>query len=117
MADLKPCPFCGGKVKGYLDNHKKAMIECEKCNMYFGVKLEIGCELVEGWKATFDSKEELFEAWNTRKPMEAVVAELEKLKEEGLKCEDCSFRNEADCYGLCSKGKVVRAISIVRGKE
>ena len=62
MADLKPCPFCGGEVKGYLDNHKKAMIECENCNMYFGVKLEIGCELVEGWKATFDSKEELFEA-------------------------------------------------------
>ena len=78
MADLKPCPFCGGEVKGYLDNHKKAMIECEKCNMYFGIKLEIGCELVEGWKATFDSKEELFEAWNIRKPMEAVVAKLEK---------------------------------------
>ena len=66
MAELKKCPFCGGEVKGYADNHKKAMIECKNCNMYFGVQLEIGCELVEGWRAMFDSKEELFEAWNNR---------------------------------------------------
>ena len=63
---LRECPFCGGEVKGYADNHKKAMIECKNCNMYFGVQLEIGCELVEGWRAMFDSKEELFEAWNNR---------------------------------------------------
>ena len=64
--ELKPCPFCGGEVKGYADNHKKSMIECKSCNMYFGIQLEIGCELVEGWKATFDTKEELIEAWNRR---------------------------------------------------
>ena len=114
MAVLKSCPFCGGEVKGYLDNHKKAMIECEKCNMYFGIKLEIGCELVEGWKATFDSKEELFESWNTRKPMEAVVLELE----------NASYRTDStfDEDGYCNDDseEVVElhtAISIVRGKE
>ena len=64
--ELRKCPFCGGKVIGYLDNHLKAMIHCKTCNMYFGIKLEIGCELKEGWKATFNSKEELVEAWNRR---------------------------------------------------
>ncbi len=64
--ELKSCPFCGGEVKGYFDNHKKVMIECNACNMYFGIQLEIGCELVEGWKATFNSKEEAIEAWNRR---------------------------------------------------
>lgn len=49
--------------------------------------------------------------------VEAKVAELEKMKEHGLKCNECSFRDEADCYGLCSKGKIVRAIEIVQGKE
>lgn len=121
MAELRKCPFCGGEVKGYLDNHKKAMIECKKCNMYFGVKLEIGCELVEGWKATFHTKEELIEAWNTRKPMEAVVAELEKIKKvsacDEIRCDECKYTK------ICFEGEksykvaLDRAISIVRGKE
>ena len=115
MADLKPCPFCGGEVKGYLDNHKKAMIECENCNMYFGVKLEIGCKLVEGWKATFDSKEELFEAWNTRKPMKAVVAELENLNCEYV--HHCTNNDWQRGFIDGSKTALSKAISIVRGKE
>ena len=90
MAELKKCPFCGGEVKGYADNHKKAMIECKNCNMYFGVQLEIGCELVEGWKAMFDSKEELFEAWNNRATESEIRAMAvdefaEKLKESLVK--------------------------------
>lgn len=113
MADLKPCPFCGGEVKGYLDNHKKAMIECEKCNMYFGVKLEIGCELVEGWKATFDSKEELIEAWNKRRPMEAVVSELEKY----MKASEKDYVLFQLTSALGEMRAFETAISIVRGKE
>ena len=64
--EFRPCPVCGGEVKGYLDNHKKAMIHCATCKMYFGIELEIGIELKEGWRATFDSKEELIETWNRR---------------------------------------------------
>lgn len=113
MADLKSCPFCGGEVKGYLDNHKKAMIECENCNMYFGVKLEIGCELVEGWKATFDSKEELIEAWNTRKPMEAVVAELETERKTAHRTYEM-YQLRVDLGRIFGMEK---AIEIVQGKE
>jgi Lar family restriction alleviation protein len=96
MAELKKCPFCGGEVKGYADNHKKVMIECKNCNMYFGVQLEIGCELVEGWKAMFDSKEELFEAWNNR----ATEAEIraKAIDEFAEKCKELVKQGELYDY-------------------
>lgn len=63
---LKPCPFCGGKVNAYKDNHDKCGIECPNCRMYFGIQLEMGCELMEGWNFTFDTAESMKEAWNRR---------------------------------------------------
>ena len=49
--------------------------------------------------------------------VEAVVAELEKLDENGIKCTDCVYNGAENCFGLCSSAKFERAISIVRGKE
>lgn len=77
--ELKPCPFCGGNVTAYADRYEKVMIECDNCKMYFGVQLEIGCELKDGWKATLNSKEDAVKRWNTRKPMDNIVAQLEEL--------------------------------------
>ena len=79
--ELKCCPFCGGEVKAYADNYNKVMISCDNCNMYFGIELEIGCKLKDGWKATYYSKEEAVNAWNTRKPIDRIVEQLEKEKE------------------------------------
>ena len=64
--ELKPCPFCGKGVLIAEDNHDKVLIECENCNLLFGVEVEDGTELVEGWRATFDSAEEAIRAWNRR---------------------------------------------------
>ena len=64
---VKPCPFCGKKVKVAKDNHDKVLIECENCKLFFGIEVENGTELVEGWKATFDSVVEATDAWNRRK--------------------------------------------------
>lgn len=53
MGELKPCPFCGGKVrivKGYGNIH---MIDCPKCGAY----------------VSFRGKEAVgrcFDAWNKR---------------------------------------------------
>ncbi len=94
--------------------------ESDKFDEFFGRVL---CDIADGTMCGRYEKETaqmLLNAFAESKPafdVEAVVAELENLKEHGLKCEDCSFHDEADCYGLCSKGKIVRAISIVRGKE
>lgn len=64
--ELKPCPFCGEGVLIAEDNHDKVLIECKNCNLLFGVEVENGTELVEGWRATFDSVEEAIRAWNRR---------------------------------------------------
>lgn len=105
---LKPCPFCGGEVKAYADNHNKVMISCDNCNMYFGIELEIGCELEEGWKAIHKSKEEAIEKWNTRKPMDNIVEQLEKESDFFGGEPMGSLQKAYYCKGI------VKAIDIVR---
>ena len=69
---LKPCPFCGGEAKiathdwGY--SVKDYLVYCS-----------CGCELKK-----FMSKEDAINDWNTRKPMDNIVAELEKEREKSI---------------------------------
>lgn len=64
--ELKPCPFCGGEVSIFKDNHNKYAIKCFNCRMYFGIEVEHDCELEEGWYSTFDTVDGAKEAWNRR---------------------------------------------------
>lgn len=66
MKQLKPCPFCGGKVDLCNDDYGKILIVCEPCKMFFGIEIEEGTELINGWKAKIDTPEEAIEAWNRR---------------------------------------------------
>lgn len=68
---LLPCPFCGGeadlvKYIGKLDC-KKFAVECRN----------IECPTLPCTEWYLD-KEEAIKAWNTRKPMDDIVARLEK---------------------------------------
>lgn len=64
---LKPCPFCGGKVELCNDDYGKFLIVCKPCKMLFGIEVEDGTELIDGWKAKIDTLEEAVEAWNRRR--------------------------------------------------
>lgn len=68
MCDIeaKPCPICGKEILICEDNHGKILIECESCRLIFGIEVEDGTELFEGWRATFNSVEEAVIAWNRR---------------------------------------------------
>ena len=66
MAELKPCPFCGKEPTAFKDNYDRIAIRCENCNLYFGIELECGEELVDGWRARIKSVEEAVEMWNKR---------------------------------------------------
>lgn len=58
MAELKPCPFCGGYAHidktGSLTLFRNAAIYCEGCDTYF---------LLDSLRAT---EEDLINAWNRR---------------------------------------------------
>ena len=100
MADLKPCPFCGGRADWWeteSDTHRFQIV-CVEC--FCGTD-----ECV--------SEEVALKRWNTRKPMEAVVAELD---ETGKKfCENVGCNKECE---NCEHGALMRTIvEIVRGKE
>ena len=80
---LKPCPFCGGKVKlvCYLDDGTLSNIESEE-------ELESTCSFVHCYNCNsdfFPNKEtamEVLKAWNTRKPVDNVLKQLEEAKIE-----------------------------------
>lgn len=62
---LKPCPFCGGEA------------DTEWHHGYYGVRCE-SCYA----EVTADGMNDTIEAWNTRKPMDRIVEQLEKEKSD-----------------------------------
>ena len=62
---LKPCPFCGGEV-----GWKSGRIVCDKCDLNF--------------KYHNSSFELTNKAWNTRKPMERIMEQLEYALNNGI---------------------------------
>ena len=107
MADLKPCPFCGGEAETE-NRHNRYTdwweVKCTDCNASLNERYEYEFEAVD--------------AWNTRKPMEAVVAKLEKKSKEYTKKAEEHEVYEDYCtrYYSIANG-IDKAISIVRGKE
>jgi len=78
---LLSCQHCGGEVTAFMDNYGKYAIHCAACNMYFGVELECGVELEDGWLATYPDTDTLAAAWNQRAPVVDWVPVGERLPE------------------------------------
>jgi len=96
MADLLKCPFCGGeaKLRSYEDFNK------DFSSVY---KFYIQCKDCEAQSKPIANVENAVNTWNTRKPMEAVVAELEEMKCYGsgclgVSCDKCKY-NESCLEG------------------
>lgn len=105
---LKPCPFCGGNAKvretGYRKwdgSHRRFyIVECECCT----VNIEN------------DKKEEAITSWNTRKPMDRIVEQLEKLRQEypyKVVGEYDTYSTYNEAWSDCSD----RAIAIAKGVQ
>ena len=63
---LKPCPFCGGEAELLNNGHDYFWVIC--------MNRECGCEM-----SGMDSLKAAYEQWNTRKPMDRIVEQLEKV--------------------------------------
>ena len=68
---LLPCPFCGEKAETtFICDGKYNQIKCKTPKCIMNVDMS----------AFYKSKEEAIEQWNTRKPMERIVEQLEDEK-------------------------------------
>lgn len=73
---LLPCPFCGGEA--FVDTHKFWDVEAKDFTVKtYGVRCY---ECQAGTMQYFRTEEDAIKQWNTRKPMERIVEQLEKLK-------------------------------------
>lgn len=112
------CPFCGGEssIVTYQGSKRIFYIECKDCKALLGNPRI----MISGMKGNlyFENEAELIEAWNTRKPIEAVVAELEKESKEYTKKAEEHEVYEDYCtrYYSIANGIDI-AIEIIRGKE
>ena len=57
MAELKPCPFCGGTAK-YIYSMPYNAVQCKKCKVF-------GKTIVDSYEQR-DGRAEAIEAWNRR---------------------------------------------------
>ena len=107
---LLNCPFCGGEAKVVYDSilnrqgEQRAivLIRCEELNCTVRPKTQ--------WHI---SEEEAIEHWNTRKPMERIVEELEEEHDDAI------YHAELDPYYTGMVDAYEQSIEIVRngGKE
>ena len=86
---LKPCPFCGGDAR-ITDVFGRTGIVCEECFAEMRGYLDI-------------TPEEMSRYWNTRKPMDRIVEQIEGM-----------FGVDPIYYGEEAKWAVDKAIEIIK---
>jgi len=109
---LLPCPFCGGEVTIALIGDKNTRwfvtrgIGKNKCTCRVFMESEQMPRDASKWtKET--TKRELTEKWNTRKPMDNIVAELERVEEHCLNM--CDWQGQSaitDAINIVKRGGV-----------
>lgn len=72
--ELKPCPFCGGEAQLIRDRIGLWRVGCKKCKCMTTYQFDFG----EGEEV---SQKKAANVWNTRKPMERIVGQLEERKQ------------------------------------
>lgn len=85
---LKPCPFCGGEAE------IKRYTFCRTDSFYVGCSR---CNVTQTANVYFSEKESI-EAWNTRKPMERIVEQLEEAIEYSRKLGASEMEYRAGLY-------------------
>lgn len=69
MADLKPCPFCGREA------YQRTDYPCDEDGLEMNL-FAVGCMHCEIEFSCLWNKDAVIEAWNTRKPMEAIQKQI-----------------------------------------
>lgn len=110
---LKQCPFCGGKVKAHgPEDWKPTFYDPDSGGDPYGFYCECGME--------FDTNsydyEEAVKKFNTRKPMDRIVEQLEaiEIKSEYGEVYHCNIHSAKNCVGVncydCLKDKTIEIV-------
>lgn len=91
---LKPCPFCGGEAK--INRMPHLWEYSVQCN-------NVDC-IVHPETEGYEKGEEAIEAWNTRKPMERIVEQLENKMDHSF--ENQRYKAFAEAVTIVRKGGV-----------
>ena len=98
---LKPCPFCGGEAQ---------VMRFPRCDRKYVVIC--GNELCYASIGNYSvTKEEAIQAWNTRKPMDAIV---EALNDAGNQRVENAFGGREEWEAIAYRQGTRKAIEIVR---
>lgn len=99
---LRECPFCGGEAEKYakeIKGIKILTVTCKRCGA--------SGQLFQSKKPRIkDEENPAIKAWNTRKPMDRIVEQLEE-RLPSLICGD----------GYDAKGRMETIIAIVKGVQ
>ncbi len=108
---ILPCPCCASEIKGGVQLTgfgfiNKQFIECDDCGLKMETTYSIGGPISQSQLKAITK--ELITKWNTRKPMERIIDELEECKEDmSHYMDDDIFLGEYNAYK--------HAIEIVKG--
>lgn len=100
MNGLKPCPFCGSEPEISVkrtSNVQTCHVTCMKC----------GCR-----RTVFKSPhkvniiEDAFKAWNTRKPIDKIIEQLEELRDTATKV--YGINNVSVVAAICNAIEIVK---------
>lgn len=105
MSEIKllPCPFCGGEAKTYFLNGLW-IAECNS-NKCIGAKISCG----------YRKEEDATKAWNTRKPIDDMVEQLEHRRLEYEVAEENASNDTKKIYYSGIKRGYEYSKDIVRG--
>lgn len=99
--ELKPCPFCGGKaelIRRSSESPYNHGVWCRSCRC----------------RTSFEKSEnEAIEAWNTRRPMERIVEQLESKKIKHDINAESKIQWDLECCNAYNNG-IADAIEIVK---
>lgn len=101
---LKPCPFCGGEA--ILDRED---IFCDCCHVSMRIDDRICNREAENYT---QAVEQTIEAWNTRKPMDAIV---EALNDAGNQRVENAFGGREEWEALAYRQGTRKAIELMKG--
>ena len=107
---LLPCPFCGGEAKIIVERMRDGnvgydtkRVECQSCHV------QTKRRICDGYYCKYYTDEEAIAEWNTRKPVENILDQLEQQRDYAI---DKAKENAKNNYMNSASSEMNKALGI-----